>query len=254
VELLSALVLAAALLATPAGGAPLAPASGMEAAGSAAEAAPRIVAVEPVRAGDLLACRVRTANLPGAKLASSMRSGLPSAIEMVLEVLDPKDRVVDGQRITFRLAFDLWEETFRVEGAGEPRDFTSQHELEAFLAELPRLPVASFERLRDAAKNREPLRVRAGVVLHPLAPQESERLGDWVAGEASDDEREPSQSRSDPTRFAEPVANDDGREVLVSLGQVIRYFFEGGRERSEVAAQGVSAPFTIAALREEGVP
>ncbi len=226
----------------------------MLAAAGAAPASqdPRIVAVEPVKTGELLACRVRTANLPGAKLTSSMKSGLPSAIEMALEVLDPKDRVVGGQRVTFRLAFDLWEETFRVEGAGEERDFTSQAELEAFLAELPRLPVASFARLQDAAKNREPLRVRVGVVLLPLAPRESERLGDWVAGENG--EHAPTQDRSDPTRFSEPVASDDGREVLVSLGQVIRYFFEGGRERNEVAAEGISAPFTIAGLREEGVP
>jgi hypothetical protein len=37
----------------------------------------------------------------------------------------------------------------------------------------------------------------------------------------------------------------------VSLSQVIRYFFEGGRERSEVAAEAISAPFTIAGLRED---
>jgi hypothetical protein len=141
VELLSALVLAAMIAAT--GAAP--PATYVP----PAVEDPRIVAVEPLKTGEVLACRVRTANLPGAKLTSSMKSGLPSAIEMALEVLDPKDRVVIGRRVTFRLAFDLWEETFRVEGGGEERDFTSQDELEAFLAELPRLPVRGCKTRRS---------------------------------------------------------------------------------------------------------
>ncbi len=232
-ELLIALALAALVV--------MAAASPARAAAqdSGAGSPPRIVAVEPVRAGELLECRIRTENLPGAKLTSSMKSGLPSAIEMALEVLDPKDKVLDARHITFRLAFDLWEETFRVEGGGTERDFTSQEELEAFLADLPRLPVASLERLRDAAARRESLRVRVGLVLHSIAPRESEKLGDWVAG---------------PPRTTEPVGSEDGREVSVGLGTMIRWFFEGGRAKAEIAALGISAPFSIADLREEAAP
>jgi hypothetical protein len=207
------------------------------AAAAAADGAPRVVSVEPVRAGELVACRVVAEHLPGEKLWASMRSGLPSAIELELDVLDVKDRVVAGNRVTFRLAFDLWEETFRVEGGGTERDFTSSEELEAFLARLPRLPVAPFARLEQQLARRDSLRVRVGIVLHPLAPRESARLGEWVAG--------------DSRRPTDPVASEDGREAVVSLGTVIRYFFEGARKPSEVASEAWSAPFVIAELAGE---
>lgn len=196
-------------------------------------AAPRVVSVEPIRVGELLACRVATAHLPGETLANSMASGLPSAIEMVLDVLDAKDRVVVGNRVTFRLAFDLWEETFRVEGAGEERDFATRVELEKFLEALPRLPVVPIARLAPRAR----LRVRVGVLLHALAPQESDQLETWVSGETS------SEARPDP------VGSEDGREVVVSLGTLIRYFFEEARGEEPIAAVALSGWFTPGDLR-----
>lgn len=216
-EVLSAACALAAIGAL--GAAPLALAAGTE---------PRILSVEPLRVGELLACRVATANLPGETLATSMQSGLPSAVEIVLDVLDTKDRVVAGNRVTFRLAFDLWEETFRVEGAGEERDFTTRGELETYLAAPPRLPVAPISGLAPDAR----VRLRVGVLLHALAPRESDRLASWVSGEASADSR------------PNPVANEDGREVVVSLGKIIRYFFDEARGEEAVSAVATSGWFT----------
>lgn len=195
-----------------------------------ADAAPRVEDVEPFRDGGLLGCVVRTSDLPGAEIHSSLESGLPSAVEMALEVLDDRDRVVGRNRVSFRIAFDLWEEIFRVEGPGDPEHFADLAELETFLETLPSLPVAPISAL-DASKRH---RIRVGMRLHPIAPRETERLGAWVAGEPGEDAR---RVTDDP----------DGREVSVSLGALIRFFYQGAR-KDEETQEGLSPWFVPAEL------
>jgi hypothetical protein len=196
---------------------------------TAAHAAePALVAVEPARSATHVTCTVRTAHLPGDRLSASLESGLPSAIEMDLDLFDARDRVVGTNRVFLRLTFDLWEEVFRVEGAGEPRDFPDLAGLEGFLGRIPRLPVAALGPL-DGAKQH---RVRVGLQLHPIAPKETERLGAWVAGESG--ERE--------------TADPDGREVSVSLGEVIRFFYRGARRAGAAESERFSAWFVPDAL------
>lgn len=191
-------------------------------------AEPELVAVEPSRSATHVTCTVQTAHLPGDRLSSSLESGLPSAIEMDLDLFDARDRVVGTNRVFLRIAFDLWEEVFRVEGAGEPRDFADLAGLEGFLGRLPRLPVAAIEPLNGAKQHR----IRVGLQLHPIAPRETERLGQWVAGEGGDGE----------------TADPDGREVSVSLGEVIRFFYRGARRAGAAESERFSAWFVPDAL------
>ena len=178
---------------------------------------PRIESVDVFRDGRLLACAVRARGLPGDRIASSLPSGLPSALELALEVLDDEDRVVGGNRISFRIAFDLWEEAFKVEGVGGSRRFHDLASLESFLETFPRLPIAPLTAL-DADRRH---RVRVEIRLHPLAPRETDRLGEWVAGgaETSGDRRGP---------------GGEEREVSVSLGEVIRFFYRGESPRGDL--------------------
>ncbi len=174
--------------------------------------------VIPLRDGTLLICSLVTSDLPGERITSSLESGLPSAVEMALDVLDGRDRVVAGNRISFRIAFDLWEEIFLVEGVGDVRNFADLDSLAGFFDVLPRLPVTPIAGLEPGARHR----VRVGLELHPLAPRESRRLGAWVAGGEN--------------REREEVPGSDTREVSVSLGEVIRFFYRGG-ERTESGAE-----------------
>jgi hypothetical protein len=185
---------------------------------------PEVTAVEPARTDCLLTCAVRTAHLPGDRLSSSLESGLPSAIEMDLDLFDERNRVVGKNRVFLRIAFDLWEEVFRVEGVGAPRDFADRAQLERFLARIPELPVTALSGLHGARRHR----IRVGLELHPVAPRETERLGDWVAGGAA-----AGSETDDP----------DGREVSVSLGQVIRFFYKGARRPGAAEAERFSAWF-----------
>ena len=64
-------------------------------AAGAAVAEPRIVSLAPVRQDDWLACRVRTVELPGEKVLSSMESGLVSAVVVQVDVIDARNRRVE---------------------------------------------------------------------------------------------------------------------------------------------------------------
>lgn len=215
-------------------GAPAATASTAAAPDAAAGRPPGIPAVQPVRAGDLLACRLRTTGLPGRRARLSMESGLVSSLELLLDVLDEDREVVAANRITFRLAFDLWQEVFAVTGPGGERRFADLAGLVAYLAQPPPLPVA---RLADLPRGR-PLRLRVGLLVHPVAPAERERVEEVIAGEPG--------AGPDPAREPER----EGRQATIGLGRLIRFFYRGAAERPLPEVETESPRFRVEELSD----
>ncbi len=183
--------------------------------GSARAQAPRILAVEPARTDSLLVCRLRTAGLPGAEILSTLRSGLSSAVDLQLEVLDARGRAIDGRVLRLRLDYDLWDEVFSIaQGDRAATRLPDDAALQAWLDRTPWLPVAPLAALASSG----PLRLRAALRLHAIAPSERERLGEVVSG-------------------------PDGQEVSLGLGKLIRFFYRGGGRAGD-AATADSPPFS----------
>ena len=176
---------------------------------TAADPSGRVTSVIPGRVGDLVVARLTTEGLPGEKLLQSMRSGLVSSVALDLTLLDDREKVVGGNRVSLQLAFDLWEEIFSVRGDGSERRFRSLDELQAHQAELGTVPVIPFNRLTPDAR----YRLRIGLQVYPIAPVEQDRVEDVIAG----DQR--------PRREGQ-----DQQEASVSLGRLIRFFYKGGGE------------------------
>lgn len=193
---------------------------------AAADAPARVTAIDPARAGDLLVARLTTAGLPGEKLLQSMRSGLVSAVELDLALLDAGDGVLGGNRVLLHLGFDLWEEVFSVRADGTERRFRALADLQAFLDDLGAVPVAPAALL--AADGR--YRLRVALQVHPIAPAQQQRVGEVIAGE-----RRPRREGLDQ------------QEAQVSLGRLIRLFYAGGGSGVE-GPQTVSAWFTAGGL------
>jgi hypothetical protein len=185
--------------------------------------------VSPAQAGDLVVARLATEGLPGEKLLQSMRSGLVSAVDLDLALLDDRQKVVGGNRVTLQLAFDLWEEIFSVHSDGNERRFDSLADLRSYLAELAALPVIPVERLAPA----ERYRLRIALQVHAIAPAEQDRVEDVIAG----DQR--------PRREGQ-----DQQEASVSLGRLIRFFYKGGGG-GQGGQEILSAWFTREELRDE---
>lgn len=182
--------------------------------GPARAQAPRIIALEPARTDSLLVCRLRTAGLPGPEILSTLRSGLSSAIDLQLEVLDGRGRAIDGRALRLRLDYDLWDEVFSIaQGERDVTRLPDDAALQAWFDRTPWLPVAPLAALANSG----PLRLRAALRLHAIAPSERERLGEVVSG-------------------------PDGQEVSLGLGKLIRYFYRGGARAGDGAAAD-SPPF-----------
>jgi len=195
----------------------------------AADDPARVTTVTPARVGDLVVARLATEGLPGEKLLQSMRSGLVSAVDLDLAVLDDREKVVGGNRISLQLGFDLWEEIFSVRNDGSERRFRSIDDLEAYLAELGAVPVIPIDLLAPEAR----YRLRIGLQVHPIAPAEQERVEDAISG----DQR--------PGREGQ-----DQQETSVSLGRLIRFFYKGGGS-GRGGQETVSGWFTRKDLRDE---
>ncbi len=196
---------------------------------AAAEPPPTLDRVDAERRGVSLGARVHATQLPGERIESSLASGLPGAIELRLRLQDEADRSVAENRVYLRVAFDLWEEVFEVEGPGARERFPDLAALRAYLEELPWLPVASFARIEAEERHR----LRVDCRLHPVAPRETARLEGWVAGE--------------PRR----APSGEGREVSVGLGELIRFFYRGSSREPEVDASRFSAWFVPDELPDE---
>ncbi len=170
-----------------------------------ARAEPRLVSVAPGGGDGLLTCRLTTADLPGERIVSTLESGLVSAIEFHLDVVQDDDRAVIGNIVTVRLSFDLWEEVYTVSLGEQRTRLPDLAALRAWLAEPPALPVAPLEAL-DAAL---PAVIRAGLQLHPIAPDTRGRMEGMISG-------------------SDTGGDGPGQEVLVGLDTLIRFFYRDG--------------------------
>lgn len=188
-----------------------------------------VIDVVPGRSDGLLVAHVATAGLPGDRLLQSMRSGLVSALELELALLDEDQQVLGGNRIWLQLGFDLWEEVFAVEIEGGTRRFRDLGDLQDHLARLQDLPVFPANRLVPDAR----YRIRVGLRLHAVAPAERERVEDAIAGD-----RRPRRD------------GQDRQEASVSLGRLIRLFYKGG-DRPADQQEALSAWFGREELRDE---
>jgi hypothetical protein len=185
--------------------------------------------VEPVRAGSELAAHLRTQRLPGASILASLDSGMPSAIEFRLEARDERDRTVAENDVLYRIVFDLWDEVFRLQGGGAAASFADADALERFLTDLPRVPVTPVGGLAAGRRHRIGVACR----LHVIAPRETEELEQWVAGAPDREEA------------------GDGREISIGLGDVIRFFYKGGKRGEDFGEERFSPWFVPDALPDE---
>nr|MEE4268735.1 hypothetical protein [Candidatus Krumholzibacteria bacterium] len=192
----------------------------------------RLLDVIPGLAGDTVICHLRTQGLPGEKQLQTMQSGLESAVEFKVALLDEEGRPVVSQSLSLRMGFDLWDEVFSVRMDGRERRFQSLTDLKAYLAELESIPVTPAATMRTGTL----YRVQVGLVVHTLAPAEQKRVEDVIVGSRS--------SRRE---------GQDAQEASVSLGRLIRLFYKGSEETRD--GQGrLSAWFTRTDLFEGVTP
>ena len=190
---------------------------------------PAVTAISPVRDNGHLACRILTEGLPGERLLSSMRSGIVSAVDLDVDVLDARNRRVAGARITFQPAFDLWDEVYSVLVDGREHRLDDVAGLRAWLARPPEMRLLPHGDLRVFE---EPLVLRGALTLHPIAPRDRRRVQDVIAGSGA----------------------EDRNEATVSFGKLIRFFYKDREQTSDPAGAARSRPFDVEELNHAVAP
>lgn len=191
---------------------------------------PAVTGVVPARCGETLLCALRTEGVPSAEAVRTMEGGLPSSVELHLRLLDHRARSLVQRSYSLRLAFDLWDEIFRVEGPLAEKSFDTLGAMEAYLAVLDSLPVAPWGILEQG----EAYRIEVEMVHHAVAPAQVGRIGEWIAGDRSGVTGDPA-----------------GREVSFGLGSLIRFFYQEGRDEGGEKARFLSDPFKPGELNHE---
>jgi len=193
-------------------------------AARAGSAAVRIAALEPVRTDSVLACVVVTRGLPDGPMRETLASGLPSSLTLSLVLLDERGHERGGTTAEVRIEPDPWERTFLVRS---PAGGVRVASLEALAESLHRLgPLALAPWARVPA--RAPLRVRARLAVHALAPAEADRARAAFVGDVGSNGAE-------------------RREVSAGLGPLLRFFL-GRAPASDWNADATSPSFTSATL------
>lgn len=169
-----------------------------------------LAGVEPVALDGGLSCRVATTGLPAEKTLRSIQGGLPSALSVVVELMDERDQPIQRRHYALRLAFDLWDEAFHLDGAGLERRFGTVDSLRSALRNLGPFPVS---RLADLAPG-ERFRLRVELVEYLIAPSQRARIGEILAGDAA------------PAPGAGP-----GDDLLLGFGRLIQFVY--GRDRAQ---------------------
>jgi hypothetical protein len=188
-----------------------------------AQGTPRVVSLKPLRQGDWLCCLMRTSDLPGVKMLSSMESGLVSSMELDFTVFDAQQRRVASRQIIFELTFDLWDEVFVVDIAGTSHRIASRDSLQRMLREPPLLRVVPLQKLQSASA---PFEMRVVLTMNPIAPRDRARVENVIAG-------------------AGPGSVDRHEETF-SFGRLIRFFYR--QEEAEPENTVRSSSFEIGGL------
>ncbi len=191
---------------------------------------PGISALLPARVGETLQCAVRTRGIPSVEAVRSMEGGLPSSVDLHFRLVDDRSRSLFQNQVSFRIAFDLWDEIFRVEGPISSRRFDTLSAVEQFLAGIESIPVAPWSLLDSAGI----YRIEVEMIHHAIAPAETGRISEWISGDRSG------------------VTGDPGsREVSFGLGRMIRFFYREGREEEGSVVRVMSDPFQPGELTYE---
>lgn len=191
---------------------------------------PEIVAVLPARGGESLYCAIQTEGVPSAEAIRSMEGGLPSSVDLSLRLLDDRSRLLFKNQISFRIAFDLWDEVFRVDSPVSSRRFDTIVAVERFMAGIDSVPIAPWEALDSEGI----YRIEVEMIHYAIAPAQATRIGEWISGDRSG------------------VTGDPGnREVSLGLGSLIRFFYKEGREEKGDAFRFLSDPFIPGELTDE---
>lgn len=184
----------------------------------------RLSDVQPYRSGDSLTLRFSSSHLLRSDIRKSLLAGLPLIMEIHISLTRGQQPVATVRR-TYRIRYNVWEESFTLWAPGGPRRFTTLPALETALSRFDGLLRAPLKSLPPDGEYRFWIEARLAL----LTRRQSRVLEDWMEKGAPLEEELPSQERS--TGFK------------LNLNRLIQMFMGSKEKQPEYRTEAVSAPF-----------
>ena len=133
---------------------------------------------------------VRLENPLENRIELSLGRGMPATFQLHAELWRKRsgwfDRMEQASDATMRLRHDGWEETWRIERAGQsPLTFTSLDSLESALSRAIALPIGMLDRVPGDAS----CYIVVSATVKPLNVEDAAEVEGWLSGEAQQQRR-----------------------------------------------------------------
>jgi hypothetical protein len=199
-------------------------------AGRAAGARPEIARVRLVEDGGHLAADIVTTGLFSERIVGTVQSGLPAVVDLFCIFSTPGGGTARENVISFTLRYDVWEDTYSIEGPDTTLGYASFAAMRAAIEHMRGVRLDPSGAL-DPARS---YRLRLSVMISPLRGADRERIAGWVS--------ENMRSSDD----------DSWREQVLDLNDLISHFFSRGRGSADRSEWYESAFFKPGALPAGG--
>ena len=137
-----------------------------------ASLAGQVTDVRVYRRSDHLYVDVTAARLLDERTAMTVDSGLPGTCVYRLRLEDREHRPVAERWVEMSLRLDLWENVYRLDGLGGPRNFATLAAADSAWSRVEAQRLCTADRLQPDAR----YRLLLTIAVQPLAPADRERL------------------------------------------------------------------------------
>ncbi len=190
----------------------------------------RIREIVPGMSGGFVTVSAQFQNLFSNRIIGTIQSGLPSVIQVEVNLKDDRDRRVARRRISQTIFFDIWEERYTVRRPDSVAVFAKIDDVKRAAGMLENEVLLSADQLPQSENYS--IQIRVGII--PISSSQAEKVTDWLL---------------DPNQTEEYLASDNRSSGFeLNLNRLVS-FFVSSRKKSNYASEWFfSEKFTIGDL------
>lgn len=195
----------------------------------------RVVSIKPGLDNGFLTVSALIQGVFSPRIVSTIQSGLPSMVEIEVQVLTGKKSKV-RRRILRAISYNIWEERYRIESEDSVMNLSDFNQVKQIASRLDRVRLVR-QRLLDRGAQHS-IRIRVGVT--PISVRQGQKVVDWL--------REPDQTEED-------VASEErSSSFRFDLSRLISFFVGGNKSRPNRSRWYSSAKFRLSDLTGTATP
>jgi hypothetical protein len=187
------------------------------------------IRIEAITAGlsrDSLVVSARFENLFSEKIIGTIKSGLPSIVQIEMRLLESGSKMIVRRQIVHNIAYDIWEERYTISN-GKKLVLQSFEAVQISATHLKEIHLSEVMRLRPGIDYS--VQMRVGII--PISSMQANRVSDWLR---------------DPHQTEESVASDDRDSGFqLNLNKLVSFFVNRNKKSAYTSAWYSSGIFKL---------